>query len=253
MDIPSRRLVSRQLTVVWLAAVFFGARPAHSQTLVGRVLDSVTGAPISTIAVMLIDTAETAVAWAESDSVGRVVLQAPAPGVYRVYADGLGLEALLSDTFPLRDEAPAELEIWMNPMPIELEELVVSTERRRQQLDRVGFYQRRRASMGSFFEAEEIAAIDPYRITDLFRTLPAVRVMRDRFGGAVATTWRRGRPCPMKIVLDGFKLEVGDIPLDSWVDPRSVIGVEVYPGGVGAPVQYRGTDAWCGVIMIWTR
>jgi hypothetical protein len=32
-----------------------------------------------------------------------------------------------------------------------------------------------------------------------------------------------------------------------------VIGMEVYPSGVGAPVQYRGLDSRCGIVMIWTR
>jgi len=59
----------------------------------------------------------------------------------------------------------------------------------------------------------------------------------------------------MKVVLDGWKVDLTDSELDNFVGTHEVIGVEVYPGGggIGAPVQHRGTDAFCGVIMIWTR
>ena len=59
----------------------------------------------------------------------------------------------------------------------------------------------------------------------------------------------------MEVVLDGSKIDLTDSELDHWVSAGEVIGVEVYPGGggIGAPIQYRGTDAFCGVVMIWTR
>lgn len=41
--------------------------------------------------------------------------------------------------------------------------------------------------------------------------------------------------------------------IDHFVSSAEVIGNEVYPGGVGAPIRHRGPDAFCGVIMIWTR
>jgi hypothetical protein len=60
----------------------------------------------------------------------------------------------------------------------------------------------------------------------------------------------------MEIVLDGFPLTSGGTEnLDHWVPPNDVLGIEVYPGvgGAGAPVQYRGPDAYCGVVIVWTR
>jgi hypothetical protein len=209
--------------------------------------------PLFGAAIMLLDSTDTAVRWAESDSTGRLVLNVPRAGQYRLYADRFGYAELLSDTFALRQDGPVALELRMVPMPLELEAVVVTAEQRRARLERQGFYRRRDRSMGYFFDTEEIQAINPMRTSDLFRRVPGVIVRRNRVGGAVATTWRGAGPCPMKIVLDGYKLDLSEDALDHWVSADEVIGVEVFPGGVGAPVQHRGTDALCGVIMIWTR
>jgi hypothetical protein len=225
----------------------------RAQTIVGSVLDDLNSAPLFGTAVMLLDSTDTAVRWAESDSTGRFFLNVPRSGRYRLYADRLGYSELLSDTFALRQDGPVELELRMVPMPLELETVVVTAEHRRAKLDRQGFYRRKDRSMGHFFDMEDIQTINPMRTSDLLRRVPGVVVRPNRIGGTVATTWRGAAPCPMKIVLDGYKLDLSDDALDNWVSADEVIGVEVFPGGVGAPVQHRGTDAFCGVIMIWTR
>jgi hypothetical protein len=53
--------------------------------------------------------------------------------------------------------------------------------------------------------------------------------------------------------VDGFEwrsAEPGD--LDTFVSPRDVIGLEVYRPNE-APVQYRGVDDNCTVMLVWTR
>lgn len=80
-------------------------------------------------------------------------------------------------------------------------------------------------------------------------------IVRGQLGEARAVSRRIYTHCELKIVLDGFKVDTVGGDLDFLVDPDRVIGVEVYPGagGMGAPVQHRGTDAFCGILMIWTR
>ena len=93
--------------------------------------------------------------------------------------------------------------------------------------------------------------------------VPGVRVATTVDGGTLLLSRRMGnmlinRPggCPMKVVLDGVKRELtSNESIDDLVDPALVAGIEVYPGagGVGAPVSQRGPDAFCGIVMIWTR
>lgn len=223
------------------------------QTVVGRVLDDLTGAAVSTAAIMLLDSTDTQVAWAESDSEGRFFMTAPRTGVYRLYAERLAYGEILSETFSLGDAGSVEVPLQMVPLPVELDGLVVTTEWERVKLERAGFYRRRGRSIGYFIDEREIAERRPTLTTDLLRFVPGVLVRwSQRSRGSVPMSARRGG-CPMKVVLDGFKLDTIDDPLDWFAHPEHVIGIEVYPGGVGAPIEHRGTDAPCGIVMIWTR
>jgi hypothetical protein len=224
-----------------------------AQTIVGYVLDDVTDVPVATAAIMLLDSTDTAVRWAESDSVGRFFIAAPGAGRYRLYADRLAYGEILSEAFSLDDTGSVEILVRMVPLPMELDALVVTAERRRLKLEEKGFYRRQRASMGYFFDTDDIRVRDPLRVTDVMRDVPGVYLRRQRLGGLVALTWRLGRLCPMKVVVDGFKLDTSSMSIDDLINPDFVVGMEVYPGGVGAPVQHRGLDSRCGVVMIWTR
>jgi hypothetical protein len=237
-----------------LVAVASTPGTAGAQTVVGRVLDQLTAAPIPTAALMLLDSADVAVARAESDSMGRFVLRAPRTGVYRIHAERMAYEEMFSEDLPLRDEGSVELLVRMAPLPVELDSLVVTADWQSTKLERSGFYRRQMRSTGYFFDVEEIEKWHPTHVTDLLRRVPGVTIRHSRIsGGAVAVSARRNGRCTMKVVLDGFKVNVTDDTLDWFVRPEHTIGIEVYPNGVGAPVEHRGTDAPCGIIMLWTR
>jgi hypothetical protein len=237
-----------------LATLLAGPPAARAQTLVGHVLDDLTGGPITTATVMLVDSADKVVSSTLSEADGRFLFDVAGPGTFRIYADRLGYEELISEAFPLAGVGPVEVQLYMQPQPLELDSLLVLVKARLSKLDRGGFYHRRGATAGTFFDAEDVKKWDPARLTDLLRLAAGVNVRPSRYGGTAVLSRRTG--CPMKIVLDGFDvdaLEFGSI--DDWVDPSMVLGVEVYPGigGMGAPARHRGSDANCGVIMIWTR
>ncbi len=226
---------------------------AIGQTIAGWVVDDGTSVPLSAVAVMLLDSTDVAVALAESDSAGRFSMEAPRAGMYRVRADRLGYGDLISEVFSLDDAGPVELVVRMVPEPLEVAGLVVTAEQRmRTELEEVGFFRRRNNSLGYFFDAEELERIRPLVVTDVLRRVPSVRV-----SGSVVRSLRSYKPtCSMKIVLNGFKIENDSTAdLNFLVNTDLLIGIEVYPGagGIGAPVQHRGTDAFCGIVMIWTR
>lgn len=239
--------------VLTLAAVS-APGAAGAQIVVGRVLDSLTAAPISTAAVMLLDSSDVAVDWAETDSLGRFVLRAPAVGDYRLFADRLAYREVFSEDLPLWDAGSLEVLLRMAPRPVELDALTVTAEGRLVKLEDEGFYRRQAFAPGYFFDVEEIEKWKPTFITDMLRSVPSVSVRRVDSTGAVVPFNRRSyRGCPMKVVLDGYKVDVYSEGLDFFAPAVNVIGIEVYPSGVGAPIQHRGLDAFCGIIMIWTR
>ncbi len=99
--------------------------------------------------------------------------------------------------------------------------------------------------------------------SDLLRQVPGVYLVMQGVTGYVPQTrmlaslrpgrWQGG--CTMKVIVDGvdFPLDMG-FTLDDVVAAQDVSAVEVYPHhGIGAPIQYRGLDSWCGIVMVWTK
>lgn len=242
--------------LVWALVVPSGLR---GQSVIGTVVDDVASTRVSAVRVMLLDSSNVAVARAESDSTGQFLLIAPRIGTYRVHAARVGYDDLLSDTFPLETAGPVELLIRMVPDPFELEGMEVVGEgipdSTRRRLEAQGFFTRRENSGGYFLDAAEIEQLHPRYVTDLVRQVPGVRLLASRDGNVVSSLRSYKPVCAMKVVLDGYKVDNLDGGVDFLVNPDLVVGIEVYPGagGVGAPVQHRGTDAFCGIVMIWTR
>ena len=170
--------------------------------------------------------------------------------------------------------APAEevrIEILLQQRAIELAPITV-TERRRGPLARAGFYGRRTEGYGHFIDREEIERKAPGKITDLLRGRSGVHVVHMGNGlYDIRTLQSRGfqGPCQPAVWVDGLLVRPagppryfgkGDGPripsadqLSELVPPDEIEGIEVYPSSAGLPVQYGGTHAGCGVVLIWTR
>ena len=250
----------RAVTSILLALLLLAPSGVAAQVLVGRVVDDLTDDPIPFATALLIDSADVVASSAVADAQGHFLLHAPKPGRFRVYADRLGYDELTSEPFQLEGAGSMELEVRMVPRPLELDSLVVTVKWEQVKLARRGFYRRRSASQGYFFDADALNEWREVRLTDVLRQVPGVLVASTSAGGGVLFSRRMAavsvRGCRMKVVLDGFKLDLlPDESVDEWVNPANVVGIEVYPaaGGAGAPAAYRGSDAYCGIVMIWTR
>jgi hypothetical protein len=112
--------------------------------------------------------------------------------------------------------------------------------------------------------------------TDVFRGIPGVRVepgpagyvirsaravslgggvVRTGPGGGVPGDDGPGKPitggdCPPAYYVDGIPRRLGGA-LDGEFSTYDIEGVEIYFGNV--PPQWGGSQAMCGVIVIWTR
>ena len=153
----------------------------------------------------------------------------------------------------------------------------MAAEARRLALEATGHYERREQGIGRFVDLEAIEDRSPVETTDILRREPAVRLVPD-FGGdggtGTALFFRGavrglqpggGRYCVPTLVLDGVKVRdsgplAGDsatgrrpIRLNELVHPTEILAVELYPSGAGAPLQWSGLDAGCGVVLIWTK
>ena len=108
----------------------------------------------------------------------------------------------------------------------------------------LAFERRRRAGWGRFLTPVDIEKRHAIRVTDLFQTMPGVRVVPGRFGQTVLV-----RGCPPTIYLNGMRLgEEAASDLDLLANPTEITAVEVYTAA-GRPAEFWGSP--CGSIVIW--
>lgn len=244
------------------------ARRAHSSAVIGTVLRDDDRSPIPGAMVTVRDTTGEAVYSGVSDEHGRFRFAHPD----RTTRDWrLSVEHIAyGRTEQALEFGPGEhltVEIPLTDQAIELAPIVVR-ERRRGLLVDVGFYDRVESGMGIYVERGEIERRGASRLTDLMQGRSGLRVVqtgRMTHDVRVAGLQRFKGDCQPSIWVDGSlmraggepRLGTGDEPLQPQLSdiiaPHLVEGVEVYTGPAGLPVQYGGSEAMCGVLVIWTR
>lgn len=105
----------------------------------------------------------------------------------------------------------------------------------------------------------DIEKRNPIALSRMLRGIPGLR-LADSSGATVAISTRGNKmvrlqpvPCVMRISIDGIVLSAS-ADIDQ-TPPVNVHAIEVYFGGARIPPEFGGirTDAWCGLISIWTR
>lgn len=243
------------------------AGPAPAQVLRGVVVDDPSGAPMPGASVVLLDSAGRQFKWDETRDNGAFRFAIPRSGQYMVLAQRMGYTPLLTPLLEVGEDS-LEVELRVLPKPVSLPGVGVTVERQRLRLNDVGFYDRRDLGIGRFITQEEVTERAPERLTDVLRMEPSVDVKID-FESPTGTGYRvvfrdaqRGfRPedagnCFPAVVVDDRMVRrggKGGLPLDELVHPAEVSALELYPSGAGVPARWSGTDAFCGVIMVWTK
>ncbi len=124
-------------------------------------------------------------------------------------------------------------------------------------LDNLGFISRQRIGNGYFVTGDDVMKRAPNVLTDVFRTIPLLRVTP---GGAygneyiVEETRRQGLTSCVRYVVDNAPWEAlypGD--LDRLMPPWEVGAIEVY-SSASVPIQFTGAgQSACTVIVIWSK
>lgn len=189
---------------------------------------------------------------AVSDTAGRFMLLAQAPGEYRLRASHLAF-ATVARPIELVLGYELDVELRMAPSAIALEPLRV-TARREVPLNYVGFYRRSRSGAGRFLTRDDIERRGALRTTDLLRMMPRISMnpVDPRFATRNAITMRMagGGLCMPDVFVDGMiSLTSEDIDM---LLPQDLDGVEVYTSAAMTPVEFR-RNTNCGAILFWLR
>jgi hypothetical protein len=210
----------------------------------GTVVNRHTGAAVEGALVRLTWTGNSTTV----DSAGRFTLAGLNPGVgllqirsvgYRVGSWSVRLVAgeALTDTFAL------------DPVPVELAEVVVPGRPDDNWRTAAAFEARRRRGGGYFITEEQIRQQHPITLVEILRMVPGVTTACNYFSCAVRMN-RSPRPCSPEYYLDGYPATFATGPN---FPIQAIRGIEIYPDAFSAPIELQRLELRCGVIAIWTR
>lgn len=261
----------RALRVCLLAAaaafLALSSPPAQAQTLVrGILLDAASGGPIPDGMVVISANRGRWQRAIQADSVGCFEFADVSPGPYRIRATRVGYRDAVGD-LALSADSVVDLEIRLAVATVVLEPVTV-TSRSTRDVSPVlrGFYDRMQNGAGRFISREEIEARQPVRITDMLRNIPNLRPSAQRMGSS-GTSFSQGSNsdrCSVVFFVDGMRVNepnVGgmrssarhDPPIDDYVNPEEVEGIEIYRGESDTPAEFSTRWVQCGTVVIWTR
>ena len=236
------------------------------QTVRGRVLDTVTNAPVAGATVL------SAGSTVLTDSRGSFAVPATAGSAVNLQITAFGyFSAVFSGQMPASGHLEAG-DIALLPAPVAVDEVEVEGTALVPALGQVGFYERKRRGSGVFIEQAEIHKATIRSIGELLSRYGGMRAFAG-FGpeleGEVGMTGNMtgafdgptGKLCLPAIYVDGVQRRRGglhhpdQIPLrlQDAAQPSEIEAVEVYRSAAGVPPLFAGSDASCGVIAIWTR
>jgi hypothetical protein len=267
----------RSLTHAAMLSALLWPAAAGAQVVRGRVVDHETTQPIRVAALELLDDRDKVLVRATADSTGAFRLRAWTAGKYRLRVASLGYESVTSELYELAGGSDLVLTIQLAPraVPVQPITVVARSVTPLKEIALRGYYDRRdygrRIGIGRFLDRAEIVQRGT-KLTDVLRTVPGLRIIRDPSGCVfIATTSNPGGTnpstpnvgdttnckrsmtvCPASVYLDGLNLTPDRVSIDQLVPLDWLEAIEVYRRAAEMPAEFLGSGA-CGVVAIWTR
>jgi len=235
-----------------------------AQAARGQLLDMGAGTPIVLARVTLVDADGHAVVFTITDTEGGFLLVAPEPGEYWIRAESSFHEDYSDGPIQLAAADTVSLAFGLEPLPVELEELVVEAERRSPRLVLEGFYERKEAGIGWYIDRDRIRSRPGRPVSEIIALLPNVKLVRDGMFGGREPVFRRlqfgsfrgpSSACYPQVFLNGMLLSIGgSVPggLDR-ISLNNMEAIEVYESRAHLPARFSGAFARCGTIVLWSR
>ncbi len=224
------------------AVLVAGAPGAGAQIVRGVVVGVGDGEPIADAALVLRFENGGLAASAVSSAAGEFVLEVPRSGTVRLEVSHLGYADWGTAAFELPSGAIMDVEVRLGVEAIPLDPITVVAESRMALGGLAGFQERAtNPTIGGYFIHEEEIARRRMAIPSNAAGFERNVIMA---GGCVARTY-----------VDGIRVQQGaGASVDDLLTPDRIAGVEMYPRGVGAPLQYTEPGGrGCGVVLFWTK
>jgi hypothetical protein len=216
-------------------------------SLTGRVVNG-AGAPVVGARVDVLGTPGATLTGAN----GEFRIDSLPSGTQSVVARQIGF-ASVEKPVELSTRGPARVSIVMDRAAQVLAEVRIEADAGEAGLERIGFKQREKAGFGYFLSGEDITRRAANTLTDVFRTIPGLRVVPSGMDYVVQSSRSAVGGC-VKYYIDGAVWEAvfpGDV--DRLVPPWEIAAIEVY-NGVTTPAQFQAPgSSSCSAIVIWTK
>jgi len=215
--------------------------------LTGRVINA-AGAPIPNARVDVQGTGAAALS-REDGTFGFNDLPS---GTQAIVVRQLGFEPV-EVPVELSGRAPRQVTVTMSKPARVLDPVPIIAERSKAGLDQVGFNKRQKSGFGYFMDTEDIEQRQATRMTDLFRSVPSLRVVPAGMDYTVESARDVQGGC-VRYVVDGAPYQSmfpGDV--DRIMPPHDVAAIEVYTGS-STPAEFQQAGASsCTTIVMWSR
>lgn len=245
--------VSRSLLAALLAsASIAGAQSTRPATLRGTVLDAATATPIRARVVV-----STTGAVVLTDSAGQFEVRGLSSGIVRFFFTAEGFPAaavvlafapgeVMVQRFELDSSQALADSLRPSIQPLAPAEVIATVPRGVRYED---FERRMKTGRGHYLTREQIDSSSFTNLQDAVRGMRGVAVECGGGRGCLIRMVRANQGCYPEYIVDGRP--------DNFFGPliaiRDIEGLEIYTGGADVPGEFAGTNAGCGVVVIWTK
>ena len=225
-------------------AVATGLQTAAAQTLRGRITDSELGRPLPGATVHIQGGPSTVTA----DSLGRFEAQGLAAGDAEVTVELLGYS---TGVFKVRIPPSGVVDrvFALDFTGYRLPEVVVQGRVQELAPRYMDFESRRQRGLGAFLRWDDLSKRGSASVGDALRTVRGVRIQCDQQRFECYAVMARTPQCQPTWFVDG--VEVRSFHENTSI--RDIYGIEIYRGPGEVPGEFAGSNAACGVIVMWTK
>ncbi len=243
--IPIHRILAQALTGVFLGAASFATTGAAQATVRGRVVDSEMGLPLSGASVSIGKDTSTVVT---TDSAGLFHIANVPRGTRELRIRLLGYEEGVFRIF-VPDSGSVNQQFALDFNGFLLPDVVVQARAEVLQPRYLEFERRRLRKLGAFLRWDDLKKQGYSSVGDALRTVRGVRIQCDQSRFECYAVMTRTPNCHPTWYIDG--IEVHSFQENTPI--RDIYGIEVYRGTGEIPAEYGGSNAGCGVIVVWTK
>jgi hypothetical protein len=228
-----------------LLGLALGARSGMAQaTLQGRVVDSETGKDVADATVRIKGSSGTL----KTDQGGRFEAPDLKSGVTEVSIEALGYgRGTFHVTLP--GAGILDYTFALDFTGYKLPEIVVKGRIEELAPRYMAFEERREKGIGAFLRWDDLLKVGSNTVGDALRTIRGVKIQCNQQTFECNAVMARSTNCHPTWWVDGVEVH----SFEESTSIRDVYGIEVYRGPGEVPGEFAGSDAACGVIVVWTK